>query len=182
MTMFQSDGYLQPPQGNLPDSVKSSNSHTFHTDINGFCKHHCQLSAGNPISHKAGSHKHKNHSRPFTVPYFAVFLIYFIYFPSVTFSSSFSIDLFPLVQTVASGVGLTYNISVFVNKEGFRESRDSIETSVHHSGIRDQEWIRCLCFLLKYLSLFHCFLILLSTTATVSSVTPTTPTPLSFIS
>ena len=42
---------------------------------------------------------------------------------------------------------------------------DSIETSVHHSGIRDQEWIRCLCFLLKYLSLFHCFLILLSTTA-----------------
>ena len=26
---------------------------------------------GNPISHKADSHKHKNHSRPFTVPYFA---------------------------------------------------------------------------------------------------------------
>ena len=122
-----------------------------------------QLSAGNPISHKADSYKHKNQRRPFTVPYFAGFQFIHFLFSLCYILQLFFHDLFPLVQTVASGVSFAYNISVLINKESFRESGDSIKTSVHHSGIRDQEWIGCLGFLLKYLSLFHCFLILLST-------------------
>ena len=71
-----------------------SYSYTFHTDINGFCKHHCQLSAGNPISHKADSYKHKNQRRPFTVPYFAGFqFIHFFIFPLLHSPAHFSTTL-----------------------------------------------------------------------------------------